>query len=74
MIYVVVNEKLKEFWVADYHYENRINDDIKYLKGLYGEDNITYYHMDIKYLSVEKENLLCKNYKERHYIDWTIVR
>lgn len=71
MIYVVINEALKEFWIAD-HYDNRIEKDVEFLKELYGKSNINYYYTDIKYLSEEIADMEYKGYKKRHYADWII--
>lgn len=70
LIHIVRNQKLKEYWVADLHYNNSINEYVDMLKNIYGSENIQHYSTDSKHLSNDIKDEEYNGFQKSHYTNW----
>ena len=71
-IYIVLNRKLKEYWVADLHYNNSIHEYVERLKNIYGKESIQYYPTDSNNLNGDIEIEEHRGFQKSHFANWVL--
>lgn len=66
--YIIRNNTLKEYWIAEMKYFDEIDDIVKVLSRNY---DINIYKTSAYSLNKDEENEQYNGYKKSHYIYWT---
>lgn len=66
--YIIRNNTLKEYWVAELKYFSRIDDIVQNLSKKY---NINTYKTSADLLKEDEKIEQHNGYKKSHYINWT---